>query len=307
MKTRLRNNILLFLCFLITACLAMPVKAYAAGSGSKEDPIIITTKQELKDFSSRVNAGETGLCARLDNNIIWNDASFTLIEDTGLVKVVFQSATAYLGTGIKGDSSGSNETFDTNASEAGAWYKNTDSATSETSRPDTMNGIESWTPIGTFENGRVYGGVFDGNQHFISGLYVNDSELVIGYSGLIGIASNTEIKNVNIVNGFMKGDSRTGGIVGSTDGDILNCTSSVIVIGKNNVGGIAGSSGGDIFSCQNNGYVTGTSCVGGICGNKEGNGKKLKAARIWEQFSPEKMIVKIPLPGESVVTVTEVL
>ena len=77
----------------------------------------------------------------------------------------------------------------------------------------------SWTPIGHHS---YFSGEFDGNGHYISGLYFNDpSEYQVG---LFGWTSKANIRNVTLKNSYLCADRMVGGIVGRMAGTTLtNC------------------------------------------------------------------------------------
>ena len=139
----------------------------------------------------------------------------------------------------------------------------------------TLNGTPtySWTPIGT--SSQKYAGTFDGNGHTISGLYFNNSTNIDypnggNYVGLIGYAKGATIKNVGVINSYLRGNQYVGGICGygsNTDTKITNCYNTGTLSGSSwNVGGICGRHG-TITNCHNTGTVSGSSSeVGGICG-----------------------------------------
>ncbi len=70
-------------------------------------------------------------------------------------------------------------------------------------------GIGNWIPIGDYasDENLYFGGTFDGNNHTINNLYVNDSSK--GYQGLFGNVKNGEIRNLN-VNGNVTGKNVCG-------------------------------------------------------------------------------------------------
>ncbi|MBD9061226.1 MAG: hypothetical protein EGR45_04300 [Ruminococcaceae bacterium] len=71
-----------------------------------------------------------------------------------------------------------------------------------------------WTPIGTERF--YFNGIFNGNGHTISGLYVDSGD----YAGLFGKAQGApEIKGVGIVDSYFKADTYVGGIVGAYYGN----------------------------------------------------------------------------------------
>lgn len=116
-------------------------------------------------------------------------------------------------------------------------------------------------------------GKYYGNNHTISGIYINNSS---DYQGLFGSCSTAEIKDLGIINSYIKGKEYVGGIVGDINGDyknhqyISNCYNKAIVKGdSSDVGGIIGEGSYlNIDNCYNSGYVSNTSgYVGGIIGD----------------------------------------
>ncbi|MBQ4260080.1 MAG: bacterial Ig-like domain-containing protein [Lachnospiraceae bacterium] len=125
-------------------------------------------------------------------------------------------------------------------------------------------GLYEWTPIGKDYNSS-FRGIFNGNGHTISGVYVDSSN---SYAGFIGYSRGT-VRNLGIVNSYIKGSSNVGGIVGySTSGTVDNCYHMGSVYGNQGVGGIAGeiSSYSILSNCYNTGFVRGSSYIGGIVG-----------------------------------------
>lgn len=128
-------------------------------------------------------------------------------------------------------------------------------------------------------------GIFDGQGHTISGLYVNQ-KYDDDYVGLFRELSRGTVKNVNIKNSLFMGDRSTGSICGvAYDGSfsngshlskIDNCFSSAIVISGGSTGGIAGSFDGKMSNCFFNGTVVGLKGayeygnVGGVVGKGTG-------------------------------------
>ncbi len=79
--------------------------------------------------------------------------------------------------------------------------------------------LRQWTPISDGVN-RLYDGVFDGNHHIISGLYVNDT--AISYAALFGSLRNGCIKNLGITDSYFNGKI-SAAFAGWTNGTIENC------------------------------------------------------------------------------------
>ena len=141
--------------------------------------------------------------------------------------------------------------------------------------------FKAWRPMGMAdEKGNLtgwYTGIFDGNGHSISGLYVNRDEAADDVHtwlksciGLFGYYSGVT-RNLSVLDSYMRGEDCIGGICGYNDGGtIQNCYSAATVCGDSYIGGICGRSEGDsiIENCYNTGYVYGaTRSIGGICGD----------------------------------------
>ena len=137
-----------------------------------------------------------------------------------------------------------------------------------------------FAPIPTF------GGTFEGQGHTISGLSLTGSGNVRGLfryiqpSGVVrdlsvegwidptdrkntlgGIAgSNQGLLSNCSFHGTVRGADYIGGLVGTNEstGQIINCTFSGAVTGENYVGGIAGQNGGSIIRCANSGSINTT-------------------------------------------------
>ena len=142
--------------------------------------------------------------------------------------------------------------------------------------------FKAWRPMGMAdEKGYLtgwYTGIFDGNGHSISGLYVNrdesddvDDRFKVGI-GLFGYYSGLT-RNLSVLDSYMRGESSVGGIIGyigyNKTGTVQNCYSAATVWGIDSIGGICGSSGGisKIENCYNMGNICGETEVGGICGD----------------------------------------
>lgn len=111
-----------------------------------------------------------------------------------------------------------------------------------------------------------YKGLFDGNGHTISGLYLNNKEQ--RDVGLFGkISEEAEIRNVGVINSYFYGDYRIGGICGSNYGTIINSYNSSIVKSDDiAIDGVCGANFGTITNSYNNGSLSGNEYVGGVCG-----------------------------------------
>lgn len=136
----------------------------------------------------------------------------------------------------------------------------------------------SWTPIGLGYDGedgrgayncntRMFFGVYDGDQHTIYNLNVENHI----QAGLFGCVRNdgAEVCNL-VVYGIINSDGDSGGITGGLHygAEITNCAFIGNVKGDLSVGGITGyiNGGASIINCYHNGNVTGGNNMGGIVG-----------------------------------------
>ena len=127
------------------------------------------------------------------------------------------------------------------------------------------NDGKGWIPIGMGTGSFM--GNFDGNNHKVSELYINDNNLY--YTGLFGrIFDGGYVQNLGVVNVNIKGDAFVGGITGAVVGsNITNCYSLGTVIGTDNVGGVVGSIlQSNITNCYSTGTISGIQMVGGVLG-----------------------------------------
>jgi len=145
---------------------------------------------------------------------------------------------------------------------------------SENYGPEYNNG-KGWIPIGNIAN-HFYGS-FNGKNHKIYGLWINDPEL--DYAGLFGycVSPIGTIKNLGVY-GSVVARYITGGIVGSANGGgisldycIENCFFQGNVEAKSSWGTVGGIVGvidvGKIKNCYTTGTVKGYIFAGGITGS----------------------------------------
>ncbi len=137
-----------------------------------------------------------------------------------------------------------------------------------------------WNAIGYYNDAvsRPFSGTFDGQNHAISNIYVNDEGT---NKGLIGYGRFCRIKNVKMVGGSVAiilgrqsiPISSVGGLVGYAYQchEISNCHSSVDVYGIQDIGSLCGyifsvSFDCHITNCSASGQVSGRQSVGGLIG-----------------------------------------
>ncbi|CCZ17650.1 fibronectin type III domain protein [Clostridium sp. CAG:780] len=133
---------------------------------------------------------------------------------------------------------------------------------------------EQWIPIGATKDKTMLG-TFEGNNHYICGVYINRNEK---FNGIFGNCNS--IKNLTIKNSYIEGLNCTGGIAGVVrKGTVENChnnnTTVVLKKGDNmTVGGIVAQCTGEkIEKCTNTGKIisyatatTGFAQIAGIAG-----------------------------------------
>lgn len=156
--------------------------------------------------------------------------------------------------------------------------------------------LKSWEPIGTRQT--PFQGIFDGQGHTISGLYIHSGTAGL-YQGLFGVIARATIRNLGLrasyihaydhvggIVGFMQNHSKldacfneatvhadrnmAGGLVGRAEGvnTLVNCYNLGLVSGGRHVGGLVGDfRNGSIYNCYNQGSVRGKyENTGGIVG-----------------------------------------
>ena len=126
-----------------------------------------------------------------------------------------------------------------------------------------LTGID-WTPIGDYDN--RYTGTFDGGNHTITGLTINQYGNYVGMIDFLdsgGTVQNLTLENVNITGGDI-----VGSVVGDNYGTVTACTASGNVSGTSRIGGVVGrNTSGTVTACYHaSGNVSGTSYIGGVVG-----------------------------------------
>ena len=142
------------------------------------------------------------------------------------------------------------------------------------------NSGAGWTPIGNSNNS--FKGHFNGNNHRVTGLFINGTSDNVG---LFGTITGGSVRNLGVEGSSVSGRRYIGGMVGTiANGSITNCYTTVAVIASwTYVGGVAGYlgySGGigcSITNCYATGAVSSTSSnnadgfVGGVAGYTSGS------------------------------------
>lgn len=134
---------------------------------------------------------------------------------------------------------------------------------------DFYNSGMGWFPIGTLST--PFKGKFDGNNHAIKNLYINNPNG--DDQGLFGYGEKIEIKNLRMENVNITGKNNIGAVIGRMGGYsiISNCIVKGSVKGTDTVGGLCGKASlndnnAGFFKSTNYSTVIGQTNVGGICG-----------------------------------------
>lgn len=143
----------------------------------------------------------------------------------------------------------------------------------------------NWLPIGNFSN--PFSGIFNGNGHDISGIYIKRES---SYQGLFGHIKSSQISDVVLKEGYVKGLDNVGALVGYVSGEgnvIKNCSNLNTTIDSLgcHIGGLVGHVFENSVSILENLYNTGNVSggyegTGGIAGRLEKNSKLSKSYNI---------------------------
>lgn len=147
-----------------------------------------------------------------------------------------------------------------------------------------LSEVKGLTPIGNGEN--PFKGVFDGDNHTITGISIDNYNMVsyMACEGVFAITENAIIKNLNIKDSrinWNSGSESFAGYVGVLAGrmektKIINCNVSGVINGQSQTGGVGyGLLAGDIYNTQvyncnvsGNIQVDKCVCAGGLFGGE---------------------------------------
>jgi len=116
--------------------------------------------------------------------------------------------------------------------------------------------------------GTAFTGVFDGNDHKVENLNIDDGGAGNDYVGLFGSVSFGVVRNLGLESGSVSGEYVVGGLAGDNyHAYMWNCYSTGDVSGVGEVGGLVGCDwAGEIWNCYATGDVSGVGEVGGLVG-----------------------------------------
>lgn len=280
MKKNLTKILSLALCLVLMGAMCISAAALeATGSGTKNDPYLISTAAELDALSAAVAAGEdfSGEFIRLESNITAN-TGFTAI---GSPEAPFKGSFDGNGKTLSG--------FSMNCDYAGVFgYTEGAVITGLTvagsfTAESYAGGIAAYAVDTTIEgctsSARIYSDDFAGGiAGYIESGRISDcatltSAFITGYneySGGIAGFSGAGIRYCENAS-YVRGAQTTGGIAGASTGSVISCTNkSAVTATKSNVGGIVGANEGVIKYCKNTGAMrittAGVGNAGGIAG-----------------------------------------
>lgn len=215
-------------------------KAQTIEDGTESNPFLIESKQELLDFNRCMIPGSE----------FYHDGHTFITECTGdsckLINPGGNGSHFKLTVNVvinEGDVSGSGGSMQE------GWVK--------------------WRPMESFN------GVFDGDYHTVSGIFCDTNRAQLGFFTAVSGAS-AEIKNLGIVNSFMRGKMNVGGIVGEviSGAKVSHCFFEGSLENSDQyTGGIASlcSGGSSIIDCYASGNIYSTDYYcGGVVGYNYG-------------------------------------
>ena len=138
------------------------------------------------------------------------------------------------------------------------------------------NNGAGWKPIGPDSGDRPFSGIFQGNGHVISHLFIHRSaDAYVGLFARVSQRYRTEgrgrVVDLILQDVQIWGDQYVGGIAGLNNGEIAAGSVSGTVTGSNNrVGGLAGHNSGAITASTASASIAGTQSVGGLAGSNDG-------------------------------------
>ena len=218
-----------------TKDITVPMFKKPAGTGTVEDPYLISNASQLRWFASQVNDnGKNSICAQLTNDIVLGNENWTPIGQ--------YARNAYNGT------------FDGQYHEIQN-LKITGSASNH-------YGLFGVVGTGTVKNLTVSGAVTISGSGYSS----------YGIAAIAGSLNSTGTIENCINKATVTGNYNTAGIVGymsNSNGTVTSCVNTGNISGSNSVGGIVGQfyGKGTVAHCYNTGDITAAvSKAGGIVG-----------------------------------------
>lgn len=222
-----------------------------SGSGTADDPFLISTTEELYALAALVNAGHdcAGKSFLLTADITLNDTSdFADWSETSAPANVWQP----IGNGYtleSGETALFRGSFSGGGHEIGGMY---------------VFASAGITGAGLF--GNTEGGAISGLE-LVNSLVCGEADRV---GGIVGKAAGTSLSELSF-SGRVRGRNAVGGVAGEvSDAACTDCSAEAAVTGVRSTGGVAGGCARVRFeSCISSGSAVGENYVGGIVGIAE--------------------------------------
>ena len=216
---------------------------------------------ELKAFASRVNNGETGLCAVLTDDI---DASAS-DENDDWTPIGNDYGHRYTGTFDGSGKKITGLTFNNTSAD----YVGLFGRVGEGGIVQNV-GLEGGSITGQCYVGGVVG-CNSGNSSVENCYNTGDVSGIVNVGGVVGFVYGTvsNCYNTGSVTATEDG-AYVGGVIGQHMGTVTNCYNTGDVSSSEYVGGVVGdNNGGTITNCYNTGDVSGNNRVGGVAGDND--------------------------------------
>lgn len=233
------------------------------GNGTKNNPYIITTAEQLQALKILKNTEEMHI--KLGNDI---DLSTECSAELGNWIPIGTEKNPFKGE------------FDGNGKSILNLYINNGTSNVNTALFQYNEGtIKNLNIAGTITNTQGAGGIAYSNKGIIENC-TNNININNNSKNCAGgiVTSNFNIirkckNNSDVIASKSAAISGFAGIACSNSGIIEECINTRKIEGYNSTGGIAGTNGGIIKKCVNTGNINGHDCVGGIAGHNNSGGK----------------------------------
>lgn len=240
--------------------------SFASGSGSRYDPYLIETPEELAYLAACVNSGDdfSGKYVRLSEDLYLNDLTGYSDWQNNPPVNEWTPIGGYIALSIKNENDYS-EALETHST----LYLSTE---------DDYIPADQYIENAIFYHFAAFNGYFDGDGHSIYGLYLSAER---SCAGLFGACKDATLADLTLSNAYISGKDEVGGLIGRLDceGDALlqNCsvTADIYAEGRQ-VGYMAGAfnarsehSSLTIENCSADGRLTADEMAGGMIGEAQ--------------------------------------
>lgn len=257
---------------------------FAGGSGTLQDPWLISTVQHLQDIRNQSNTSHYRLINNIDASATstWNGGQG--FNPIGWFNGSIDGA-GFTVSGLRINRPGIYQIAMITATGSAAIIRNINFQNASVTG-GTRVGVLVGTNAGRIENVNITGNINgQSNVGSVAGQSdagsliksINFSGNVTGTQSLVGgivglLNSDADLESVSVT-GNVTGTTLAGGIAGqmNSSSSVINSAVDAAVSGTNDVGGVAGyNNGGIIMNTSSSGSVSGTQYVGGLAGRNQG-------------------------------------